>query len=393
MKIYEIGTGYTPIPAQMGAATEIVVEELTRSLRRNGEPAEIIDIKAAHRQNSSLPIMEVCVPRIFTKTDVSLGIMHKLKRVFYSISLAMKLKTILKQTDEQVVLHFHNQYNLFFFLKLVSKKLRSRAIVGYTVHSYVWGTKWSEIEKTVKKKYFQEICCVRKADIVFVLNDVTIDHFVNRLGVRKERIHKILNGVNVERYTPLADKTVFALKKASGLAGKKIIFQVGSVCPRKNQLGSIRMLARYLQEHDNVLYMYAGGIIDAAYQESIKQIAAENGIVDQIKYVGELSPGEQLNQYYNMADCCVFTSRLESFGLVIIEAIASGTPTIVGSNLMFPLEGGHAMYHNTDEFVSLVDRILQGGKSGCSVSEEILEKFSWDSVASIYSNVFKEYIK
>ena len=42
MKIYEIGTGYTPIPAQMGAATEIVVEELTRSLRNNGEDAEII---------------------------------------------------------------------------------------------------------------------------------------------------------------------------------------------------------------------------------------------------------------------------------------------------------------------------------------------------------------
>ena len=28
MKIYEIGTGYTPIPARMGAATEIVVEEV-----------------------------------------------------------------------------------------------------------------------------------------------------------------------------------------------------------------------------------------------------------------------------------------------------------------------------------------------------------------------------
>ena len=31
MKIYEIGTGYTSIPAKMGAATEIVVEELTKS--------------------------------------------------------------------------------------------------------------------------------------------------------------------------------------------------------------------------------------------------------------------------------------------------------------------------------------------------------------------------
>lgn len=393
MKIYEIGTGYTPIPAQMGAATEIVVEELTRSLRRNGESAEIIDIKAAHRQNTLLPIIEVRVPGVFTKTDVSLGIMHKLKRVFYSISLAMKLKTILKQTDEQVALHFHNQYNLFFFLLLVSKKLRSRAIVGYTVHSYIWGTKWDEIEKTVKKKYFQEIYCVQKADAVFVLNDITIDHFVNRLGVGREQIHKILNGVNVERYTPLAAETVLAFKKASSLAGKKVIFQVGSVCPRKNQLGSIRMLVRYLQEHANVVYMYAGGIIDAAYQDSIKQFAAENGIIDQIKYVGELSPGEQLNQYYNMADCCVFTSTLESFGLVIIEAIASGTPVIVGSNLMFPLDSGYAMYHNTDEFVSLVDHFLQSGKTRSSVSEKILEKYSWDSVASMYSNVFKEYIK
>ncbi len=393
MKIYEIGTGYTPIPAQMGAATEIVVEELTRSLRRNGESAEIIDIKAAHRQNTLLPIIEVRVPGVFTKTDVSLGIMHKLKRVFYSISLAMKLKTILKQTDEQVALHFHNQYNLFFFLKLVSKKLRSRAIVGYTVHSYIWGTKWDEIEKTVKKKYFQEIYCVQTADAVFVLNDITIDHFVNRLGVGREQIHKILNGVNVERYTPLAEKNVFAFKKACGFAGERIIFQVGSVCPRKNQLGSIRMLVRYLQEYANVVYMYAGGIIDAAYQDSIKQFAAENGIIDQIKYVGELSPGEQLNQYYNMADCCVFTSTLESFGLVIIEAIASGTPVIVGSNLMFPLDGGYAMYHNTDEFVSLVDHFLQSGKTRSSVSEEIFTNYSWDAVASMYSNVFKEYIK
>ena len=47
MKIYEIGTGYTPIPAQMGAATEIVVEELTRAMINNGEFAEIIDIKPA----------------------------------------------------------------------------------------------------------------------------------------------------------------------------------------------------------------------------------------------------------------------------------------------------------------------------------------------------------
>lgn len=390
MKLYEIGTGYTPIPAQMGAATEIVVEELTRSFIKNGERAEIIDIQAEHRAATELPIIEVKVPAVFTKTDVSLGIMHKLKRVCYSISLAKKLKSILKQTDDKVVLHFHNQYNLYFFLKLVPKKLRQKATIAYTVHSYIWGTEWKQIESTVKKKYFQEIYCVKNADIIFALNDITIDHFVTKLGVTRERIHKIINGVNVERYAPLPSDQIVALKRSNDLDGKKIIFQVGSVCDRKNQLGSVKMLVKYLQAHNDVVYMYAGGIIDAEYQQSIMQFAEANGIADQVRYIGELAPGEQLNQYYNMADCSVFTSTLESFGLVIIEAISSGAPVIIGSNLMFELSSGYSMYHTEEEFVSLVDDLLNGNRSETLDNKEVLDKYNWDSVAKIHRDLFKQ---
>ncbi len=344
MKIYEIGTGYTPIPAQMGAATEIVVEELTRAFIKNGQNAEIIDIEAKNRPAIELPIREVKVP-FFSGTDVSLGIMHKLKRVFYSVSLARTLKKILRSSDEKVMLHFHNQYNLFFFLKLTPKKLREKATIGYTVHSYIWGTEWEKIEETVKKKYFQEIFCVKNADAIFVLNDITTDHFVNRLGVDAKKIHKVINGVNVERYSKLNADAVEAAKKELGLEGKKIIFQVGSVCPRKNQLGSVEMLKEYLQKDPDVVYMYAGGVIDEPYSQAIKDFAASNNISEQVVYAGELSPGEVLNRYYNMASCSVFTSTLESFGLVIIEAISSGTPVVIGSNLMFELGSGYYMYH------------------------------------------------
>lgn len=389
MKIYEIGTGYTPIPAQMGAATEIVAEELTRSFRKNGETAEIIDIQAEHRAATDLPIIEVKVPGVFTKTDVSLGVMHKLKRVFYSIALAKKLKSMLKRTGETVILHFHNQYNLFFFLKLTPKKLRQKATIAYTVHSYIWGAEWDAIESTVHKKYFQEIYCVKNADLVFVLNDITIDHFVAKLGVEQERIHKIRNGVNVERYAPLAPEEIDALKRLHGLDGKKMIFQVGSVCERKNQLGSVKMLVRYLKEHNDVVYLYAGGIIDSEYQQAIQQLAEENGISDQVRYAGELAPGEQLNQYYNMADCSVFTSTLESFGLVIIEAISSGTPVIIGSNLMFELGGGYQMYHSEEEFVSLVDGVLTGKRSEPHGCKEVLAQYSWDAVAKMHRDLFE----
>lgn len=392
MKIYEIGTGYTPIPAQMGAATEIVVEELTRSFIKNGVSAEIIDILARHRPKCELPISEVKVPERFAQTDVSLGLMHKLKRVVYSVSLARYLKKILKNASDDVVFHFHNQYNLYFSLKLIPKKLMKKAKVVYTVHSYIWGDEWDKIEATVKKKYFQEVECVKRADLVLVLNDITIDHFEKRLGVSRDKIVKIANGVNTQKYCRLSGDIKERLKDEYGLSGKKVIFQVGSVCERKNQLGSIKMLSDYLREHRDVVFVYAGGIIDDAYQQSIAKFALENDISEQVRYAGELAPGEQLNGYYNIADCSVFTSVLESFGLVIIEAISAGTPVIIGSNLMFDLDGGYCMYHNESEFIDFVDGALSGRITVSADDIKAVEKFSWDYVARMHSKLFMDFI-
>jgi glycosyltransferase involved in cell wall biosynthesis len=388
MKIYEIGTGYTPIPARMGAATEIVVEELVKSFQKLGQDVELIDIEAKDRLPNTLPITQVKVPSVFTDTDVKLGIMHKLKRVVYSVSLAMKLKKILKQAHETVLLHFHNQYNLYFFLKLVSPKLRRKAKIAYTVHSYIWPAPWEEIKDTVHKRYFQEIECVRKADMVLVLNDRTAEHFVNHLGVDSGRIHKINNGVNTDIYHIQPQQQREAFIRSLGLSGKRIIFQVGSVCDRKNQLGAVKMLKDYLREHPDVVYLYAGGVIDAEYQASITAIAAENGIAQQVRYAGELSPGEELNAYYNSAVLTVFPSKLESFGLVIIESLAAGRPVILAEKPLFALEHGCHVYDDEQAFVQLVDSLLRQQTWDHIAREEVIRQYSWDKVAGDHVDIW-----
>ncbi len=387
MKIYEIGTGYTPIPARMGAATEIVVEELTRSLLSVGEEVEIIDIKAQQRLETDLPIQEVSVPSIFTKTDVSLGIMHKLKRVVYSLSLAKKLRKIIKESKDKIVLHFHNQYNLFFFLKLLPKKLRSKVTIAYTVHSYIWGTSWEEIKETVEKRYFQEIFCVQNADLVFVLNDITTDHFVKHLGVDKSKIKRIINGVNTKTYAPKDENETEKIKNELSLKGKKVIFQVGSVCERKNQFGSLKMLCDYLKEHRDIVFLYAGGIIDQEYQDSITSFADENGIKEQVIYAGELSPGKELAKYYAISDLSVFSSSLESFGLVVIEAISAGKTVVVADKLMFDLSTGFETYSTKEEFIEKVDDILSGVLKNDG-RQEVIDKYDWDVVAKDHAVLF-----
>ena len=389
MKLYEIGTGYTPIPAQMGAATEIVVEGLTRAFQKLNVPVEIIDIKATGRADTDLPIQEVWVPACFSGTDVKLGLMHKLKRVVYSLCLTAKLRGILKNAEEQTVLHFHNQYNLFFFLKLTPAKLRAKARIAYTVHSYIWPEEWEKIEETVRKRYFQEIYCVQHADDVLVLNDKTAEHFVQRLGVAPERIHKIGNGVDTDAYHVLAQEKVDEFRREQNITGRKVIFQVGSVCDRKNQMGAVKMLSAYLKDHPDVIYLYAGGVIDEAYQQSILAFAAQQGISEQICYAGELCPGAVLNGYYNAADVTVFPSKVESFGLVIIESLCAGTPVLLGDKPLFPLQEGYEIYNSEAEFVQLVDRMLCGDYEKTDVRREAAENYGWQNTAQTHLQIWQ----
>lgn len=389
MMIYEIGTGYTSIPARVGAATEIVAEELAAALIKDGDSVAIVDIYDKKRPENELPILEVKVPKAFTKTYATLGFKHMLKRVVYSLCLARKLKRILKQTEEKVVLHFHNQYNLFFFLKFTPKKLLKKATVVYTVHSYIWGAEWNKIEKIINTKYFQEIFCIKHADKVLVLNDLTAEHFVNHLGLEKTKIIKVRNGVNAQKYFPISEQEIEHFKSDMGFENKKIIFQVGSVCERKNQLGAVKMLVNFLRSNPDVCYIYAGGIMDENYQNDIIEFAKVQNIENQVKYVGEIAPGEELNRYYNAASCSIFPSNLESFGLVVIESISAGTPVLVGGKLMFELGGGYSIYNNEDEFILLLEKALNTDKrdSDCS---KFAQDYSWDKVAKQHSNIFSK---
>lgn len=388
MKIYEIGTGYTPIPAQMGAATEIVVEELTKSFIKKGIDVTIIDIKTANRAKTNLPIIEVGVPKQFTSTDVQLGIMHKLKRVVYSVSLASVLKKILRTTKEKVVFHFHNQYNMYFFLKLVPEKFRKKCFLAYTNHSYIWHGEWEEIKDTVQKRYFQEIYSMKHADCVYVLNDTTKKTLIKELGIPENKISMIDNGVNTDIYTPLTQSEKNSIKKKMKIEGKKIFVQIGSVCDRKNQLGALELLTPLFHQNRECLYMYAGGIIDSEYQDRIKNYAIEQGILEQVKYLGELKPGKGLNECYSVADAMIFPSKSEGFSLVIIEAMSAGTPVFVHNSLQFKLADKCCRYSNEKEFMEMLEKdILCEEKLkqlSANARQDVLENYSWDKIAQDY---------
>ena len=396
MKVIEIGTGYTSIPAQMGAATEIVVEKLTKAMLKSGIDVKILDIKDKHRIESPLPIEEVYVPSIFSSNKVvKLGFTHKMKRVIYSVSLAYKLRKIIKQSQEHLFIHFHNQYNLFFFLKLTSKSLREKITIGYTVHSYVWFGKYEDIKNTIKKRYFQEVYCCQQADRVFVLNDVVTKMLVDNYSIEKEKIRKIFNGVDTDVYDEkrVTEQQIELLKEKYNLQGKTIIFQVGSVCPRKNQLNTLELLAPIMHNNKDLAFAYAGGIIDENYAMQIKNKAEQLNLSDRVVYCGEISPGDELNAHYAMSKATIVNSTAEAYGLVITESLSCSRPVFVNAKLIDSINywndnEGEGIVKISDHFADDLIKIINDNAYYLDMQKRgrtlAFEKLSWDASTKLH---------
>ena len=390
MKIYEIGTGYTPIPAQVAAATESVVEELTKAYMNMGQQVEIIDISSSCRAEHNLPITQVKVPSVFTKSDVSLGLVHKLKRVVYSVFLALKLKKILKNLKEKVIFHFHNQYNLFFFIKLVPQKLRSKAVVVYTNHNGLWCKEWNEVKDVLHSRYFQEIAAMKSADFDFVLNENTKKNVVSELGIDKKKVFVIRNGVNTDTYKPLDDLNI---KSRYNLSDKRVILQVGSVYENKGQARVAEMLAPLLKNSKNLVYAYVGGIVSQEYAETVKNTAEQYDVSDKVVYLGTASPGEEMNALYNIADATVFASEYEGFPLVCVESVSAGVPVIFCSDISINLGDG-CIVTTPEKAVDDIEKNILGNtdeyKKLCVLAREnAVKNYSWQRIADEYIRAVK----
>lgn len=377
MKVYEIATGYTPIPARLGAATEIVVEELTRALHRRGICVEILDMQA-ERTETTLPIREVAVPGWLGGTDMALGIRHKVKRVVYSVSLARALRKLLRECKEETVLHFHNQYNLFFFLLLSPRRLRRKALIAYTNHSGIWRLPWEEIRGTIGKRYFQEAVGMKHADTIFVLNEETEEKVLHRLKIPETHITVIGNGVNTALYRPLSGSEVEKSKEKWGLSGKTVILQAGSVCRNKGQKRTLETIAPLLKQDEKLVFAYAGGIVSQAYHREVLGRARQLGLHNQVCYLGQISPGEEMNRLYNLAAVTVLSSYYEGFPLVAAESLSAGVPVVTP----FPIGPGCA--DTVEEALENRERLSAAARKTAQ------ERLTWDAVAAAYAKTWEE---
>jgi len=133
------------------------------------------------------------------------------------------------------------------------------------------------------------------------------------------RLFTIPNGRHLQRYLTFGYTYISSTPKT--------ISFVGFITPRKNQIYLLRML-KYLPR-DYRLYLI-GSFLSPAYEKEIKQFVVENKL-DNVIFTGEVKHDE-IPRYLYQSHLMVSASKMEVQSLVIIEALAAGTPVVGLSN-------------------------------------------------------------
>jgi alpha-maltose-1-phosphate synthase len=117
-----------------------------------------------------------------------------------------------------------------------------------------------------------------------------------------------------------------ALAAFPQIRGKQVLLSVGRIDPVKNQGWVVEQAPQIFQKFPNAMIVFAGAITDEAYGESLRNRIHALGLEDRILLTGGLPPNDpRLIGLLQEASVLVLPSKSETFGLVVLEAWATGT--------------------------------------------------------------------
>ncbi len=177
---------------------------------------------------------------------------------------------------------------------------------------------------------FKAMCFVyRHADRIVANSDFTRNELL-KIGVKPACIARISPGVDVERFRPrLACED---LREKLGLQDtQKLILSVGRLSRRKGFDQVIRGLPALCEQGFDVHYAIIGIGEDYDY---LKELTRKHGVAERVHLLGHVSP-EDLPRWYNACEVFAMPNReingdTEGFGMVFLEASASGKPSLAG---------------------------------------------------------------
>lgn len=270
-------------------------------------------------------------------------------------------------------------FALYAFLPLLSRRLRRLALVihfqGPWADENVAQGDESRLRRSLRRGL--ERAVYRRADRVVVLSSAFRRLLVERYGVLPWRVRVEPPGVDLERFCP-GDR-VGARERLMLDGDAFVVVSVRRLVPRMGLdvlLDGWRRALAELPPRSTLLIAGEGPL-----RGELESRIAGEGLADSVRLLGHIDDGELLD-LYRAADVAVVPTRsFEGFGLVVIEAAACGTPTIVTAVGGLPeavRELDRSLAVPAGDAPALASRIVRAARAGGLPGRDATRRFATD---------------
>lgn len=257
-----------------------------------------------------------------------------------------------------------NKYNIVFF-----RHLHARSLPGQV--KLITAKFITAIERCYFILYHSK---------VFVTESTTSKNDLLRLGIKEDKIIMIPPGVDQDLFHPAAKS-----KYPS-------IVYFGGMRKYKRPLESLYLLKSLLEKLEGLKLFIVGS---GPEELSMKRLVNEFNMQDYVEFTGRIS-SEELSDIVASSWLNVHTSVTEGWGLSILEATASGTPTVAYDvpGVMDVVEDGLNGIKVKDGDKKALEEaaftILTKPEKWWSSSVKVAEKYSWDKTSELWIKLLQE---
>ncbi len=178
----------------------------------------------------------------------------------------------------------------------------------------------------IDKKDFLHTFMYRNLDRLICLTPRHRENLLSHLNISKDQLEIIPNMVDIDKFNPM-HRSSYLRKKYSISNNKKIISLIGRLDPEKGQIETIQAIKMLKEKRQDFHVLIVGEDTknNPGTKEILKNLITENKLEEFVTLAGFST---KVNRIMASSDLILVPSKAETFGRIIIEAMASGTPII-----------------------------------------------------------------
>jgi glycosyltransferase involved in cell wall biosynthesis len=230
------------------------------------------------------------------------------------------------------------------------------------------------------------------ADRIISISNTMTELCIRATGLPSAKFKTIYHGVGKE-FRPITDSVLLNVVKETYHLPDQFILFVGGLYPQKNFAALVEALS--LMVHDIPHQVVVAGKARWKYKQDL-QLVVEKGLEKRIQFLGWVNP-QDIPALYNLAECFVYPSVYEGFGLCLIEAMACGCPVVAAATGALPeIAQDAAILVDPQDYIGLKQAVLNV-LSHADLRHELIQKglkranvFTWEKCAEETVKVFYE---